>query len=395
MSQGTLKTLLEAPTLILGETEETQPVQPEMEENQLTQPEPVQPGGDEAPECPQAAKPMEDASECKEPAGAVKKNDPDVSSLPKIEVHGPETMERVEGTSGQDSEDVNIDRKTTVSMESQDQLEKQKTQESFPDVTGGFDEDLSKRYPSSVMGDLVLLPPALGGWESEKNALDLKTCLAPQFDTGLTPDADVLLLSKHVIQWMKQVSQTPCHTSWSSEFQEAMDAFRVMRDGSDHFVCFVKTCQSTLKALESAIADNHRKTLQDIPQGHPKRDEILAKKQQALEKWGHTRRTEVYHGLDEACATHHTESNRFDEFLKGALDKAFSEYTSELEKLCSVNEEELFAQLDNSAFEKIAADNPEMPHAWGQPEAVGHSLKVKKEPADPPCSQARLLGFHF
>ena len=393
---GTLWGLLSAPTLILGQEEndpEIPPTSGEVPENVSS---PLEPGdrkdggeqssvadGQSALENPPHDEhmPQNQLVEHDENASPEKLTDQQVPE-PTQEMPAPETRE----------DSCNIDRRTTVSMESEGG-------DKFVDISFDLQGDLvdmSSTYPLSTVDELVTSPCVLPGWKSKKEALDLKACLQPQFDTGLKPEEDFCTLSRHVVTWMKQLSLTSTDSSdesWSKEMEMALRCFKTMKETSDHYALKVTTTEKTLDALTAAAKRNFEKTLQETPLGHPKREQILNAKFDGLSKWMTTRRNDLIQALEAVASSHHNQVHLFGQELKRLVTEAYNQYMKEVDQRCNLDLGDLFAELDGQVPdgipqdpppEEVAPPNPEnvVPKDYGLKEAKssGPTSPMKREP---------------
>lgn len=191
---------------------------------------------------------------------------------------------------------------------------------------------------------LVSSPSLLPPWIDENHAEDLKTCLSISFDEGFKPDSDITELSKQVVTWMKQISETPCHTIWGAEFQKGLEGFQKMKNASDHLHQHVSTAVTTMKALAKAAMKSFEDS-KALYTGKPNLGKALATKSAVLQKWVTNRQLGVRRALDAAVERRDQAAKEFEALLGRLAQDAYDGYLADHEPP-TINEDALFEDLD-------------------------------------------------
>ena len=278
---------------------------------------------------------------------------------------------KVDGKTGTDTMEI-----STKESKPQDESVVEKSPERLPDSGGSdvhMDRLTTKDYESSHVGDmepiqmletvcnsddflgelsmanhlydqLALGVPKLPPFESEKAALPLKTCLEPHFDTGLNPTEHSVQLAPHIVTWMQQLVETPCHMIWDAEFQRGIDAYNPFRKSAELLCERVSTTRATCKAVATAAMKSFKET-EKLYEGKPNKNLVLSGKATALCKWVTTRHTQARDTLDMAIDKHGFVRSSFMAEVQRITLAAYDQYQEDL-KVQPVNETELFEQLD-------------------------------------------------
>ena len=205
--------------------------------------------------------------------------------------------------------------------------------------------------------ELVWAPSPLPPFNDEKSYLDLKTCLYVQFENGLVPDTHFEELVPLVINWMKQLVDTPCHTMWGSECQKGIEAITRMKTASASLKERLAAAESTLRALNAAALKSFRDD-QARYHGKPNQRKVLEGKSAALQKWLSTRQTDTRKALEVAKENHTRAVQEFSTVVGCLLVEAHQQYMAEVDKPM-FDEEKLFETLDADVAATTKESTPE------------------------------------